>query len=117
MQAVPFIDMVLARRELARRNQWIDNSAVSVLGLTFGAMLLGALNRPAAVWQASALLTLPFLAMTAFVLLVTLPRGLGRLREFWSYHRLRHGLGDDFLIWCYAPLALIGAISAVKIWW
>jgi hypothetical protein len=115
---IPIKSETAARRDLALRNIWIDGGALVVFGVSFTAIGSASLETQAApsIWSAGVLLTLPFAAMILFVCAATLPRGSARLAEFWRYHQMRHGIGGRRLAGLYAALALIGLVSAVKIW-
>ena len=102
--------------ELGLRNNWIDVAGTLIGVGSFCLMFLLLVNLgPPDVWRLGLVFCFPATLQLLFVCIVTLPKGTGRLREFWRFHELKHRIRLALLLSMYIPLAAIGAISAFKV--
>jgi hypothetical protein len=103
-------------RQDLRRNRWLDRGAHALFAATFTLILLGG-DSGSPLWRAGALLTVPFLAMMAFIAVATLPQGPTRFREFRLYLAMAHGVSGRAVTRFYLPMAAIGMVCVAKLWW
>jgi hypothetical protein len=103
--------------ELKRRNGWID--AISTLLCLIGICspiwfyMRGVSNHN--LWPVGLGFGLMVILPSLFVLGVTLPQGLRRLREFGRFYEMKYGIGIRGVLIVYVPLAILGVVSGVEL--
>jgi len=62
-------------------------------------------------WPLGLGLGLMVILPTLFILMVTLPQGSVRVREFMRFYETKWGIGIRGLRWIYVPIAMLGLVS------
>lgn len=104
---------LVGRDELQRRNNWIDRTATLLIFVGLASFAIpythGAQrNDPiGAALGFGLMMWLP----AAFVIAVTLPRGINRFREFLRWYELKWGIGIRGITYVYVPLFVLAALA------
>jgi len=103
------------RDDLKRRNNWIDWIATLVMFLGLASWFVPyskglPTNDPiGAALGFGLMMWLP----ASFILIVTLPRGLSRFREFLWWYELKWGIGIRGIAYVYVPLFVFAAAALI----
>ncbi len=105
---------------LRKRNRWINNISVALhfvgLCLPISLLISATENNPELVPWGIALIfgsmvIVPFL----FVVIVTIPQGIKRFREYWRFYELHYGIGIRGIKLVFIPIGLLGIAALWKI--
>ena len=118
----PGLDIVVFRR----RNGWIDNIATLLIfvGLCAAFPVISRMDVLAKNHSFAVALSVLGLAFSMAVLLpifwvcsVTLPSGMGRLREYFAFYQYRWEVGPVAILITLSPFLAVGIVSLVTLAW
>jgi hypothetical protein len=103
--------------ELKRRNGWIDriSTLLCLIGICTPLWLYARGISKHNPWPLGLGFGLMVILPSLFVLSVTLPQGLRRLKEFGRFYELKYGIGIRGVLVVYVPLAVFGVLSGVEL--